>query len=401
MQDDLGKLTNLPATIQAGMDLDDSDLTVVDYKRRCQSSHEKKTSNGIQPAWGKIWKLGVTPKIRNLLWRCAKDILPVRTNLRKRRMNVTAECPLCSSAEETIIHIFLECPAVSPVWIAAGINTGPTATCFAGWLESWLTNSNDRITQKMADILWFIWCARNDAEAYAKKANGCLAPRTESNLTGSSLRCFVDAALFEDAGLAGFGVIVKNSDDHFVAARSGTMVCSLDPYHAELWAIKEALSWIKQEGWSRVTILSDCLNACNGLNNPFSDRSYAGAIIDECMSLRASVDRVSVQHIARSSNGLAHDLAKSTFPYRNSSEVTRMTRKPIEYIGEDLVVSWSNAHQMLLRCDGLNTISDLKILPSYRAVQPLSITVLKQYCQLEECGHPGGQGDLRSLLCLL
>lgn len=128
---------------------------------RLQSLTQPSSSNFS--AWGKIWKLGVTPKIRNLLWRCAKDILPVRTNLRKRRMNVTAECPLCSSAEETIIHIFLECPAVSPVWIAAGINTGPTATCFAGWLESWLTNSNDRITQKMADILWFIWCARNDA----------------------------------------------------------------------------------------------------------------------------------------------------------------------------------------------------------------------------------------------
>lgn len=110
----------------------------------------------------------------------------------------------------------------------------------------------------MAVILWFIWCARNEAmwnnkafnanvvvnqatgwlaawqEAHAKKEKAQSATITGQNQPILGLRCFVDAALFEEVGLAGFGAVVKNSEDLYVAARSGTTVCSLDPYHAEL-----------------------------------------------------------------------------------------------------------------------------------------------------------------------
>nr|GMD78253.1 hypothetical protein Iba_chr13cCG11190 [Ipomoea batatas] len=54
----------------------------------------------------------------------------------------------------------------------------------------------------------------------------------------ASASVLVDA---DDAKKQGFGAIVKNRDDPFVAARSGTCACTLDPYHAKLWAIKEAL----------------------------------------------------------------------------------------------------------------------------------------------------------------
>lgn len=71
-------------------------------------------NNGFK-AWRKLWNLEVATKIRNLLWRCVKEILPVRATLRKRRVEVQAECPVCGSGEETVSHIFLECAGVAGV----------------------------------------------------------------------------------------------------------------------------------------------------------------------------------------------------------------------------------------------------------------------------------------------
>nr|GMD29286.1 uncharacterized protein LOC109180209 [Ipomoea batatas] len=42
----------------------------------------------------------VVSKIRNLLWRSIKEVLPVCATLRKRRIDVEAVCPLCNNVEE-------------------------------------------------------------------------------------------------------------------------------------------------------------------------------------------------------------------------------------------------------------------------------------------------------------
>nr|GMC79805.1 uncharacterized protein LOC109173080 [Ipomoea batatas] len=132
------------------------------------------------------------------------------------------------------------------------------------------------------------------------------------------MRCFVDAALFEEHGLAGFGAIVVNNANQHVAACSGTRVCNMDPYLAEVWAIKEALSWIKGQDWGPVTVLSDCMNVCNSLNSRVDDRSYGGILTKEFKSIMASLSHVSIKYVTRTKNIQAHELAKSTLLYRDS-----------------------------------------------------------------------------------
>nr|GLL44520.1 uncharacterized protein LOC109166487 [Ipomoea trifida] len=139
------------------------------------------------------------------------------------------------------------------------------------WLEPVLTKANGETQKKIAVIIWFIWCERNALVWNNKSFNAnnvlCQAlnwltdwydlikrkvmtnVRTESPQPTAALRCFVDVLLFENVDLGGFGVIAINNEDFIVAACSGTHYSSLDPYHVELWAIKEALSWIKKENW--------------------------------------------------------------------------------------------------------------------------------------------------------
>ncbi|XP_031096824.1 uncharacterized protein LOC116001060 [Ipomoea triloba] len=164
-----------------------------------------------------------------------------------------------------------------------------------------MENADIDTMRKVAVTIWSIWCARNDL---------CHL--------GSGLRCFIDATLFEVQGLAGYGAIVQNSANQYVGVRAGTRICCMNPYLAELWAIKEALSLVKGQGWGSVTIFSDCMNACNSLNSHIDDRSYAGVITKECKVIMASLNHVSVKFVARIRNTQAHELAKSTFLYRDS-----------------------------------------------------------------------------------
>ncbi|XP_031099857.1 uncharacterized protein LOC116004060 [Ipomoea triloba] len=129
-----------------------------------------------------------------------------------------------------------------------------------------MENADIDTMRKVTVIIWSIWCARNDLvwnnepfianqiwhqaegwirswqEAQEKKKALLPTAKNEQGHLSFGLRCFVDAALFENHGLAGYGAIVHNKENQYVGARAGTRICCMYPYLAELWAIKEALS---------------------------------------------------------------------------------------------------------------------------------------------------------------
>lgn len=74
--------------------------------------------SGSPDIWGKFWKLKIPPKCRHFFW---KEFLPVRMNLRKRKLDVEEECRRCGSGRgresDTTIHalfsyLFLCCCSV-------------------------------------------------------------------------------------------------------------------------------------------------------------------------------------------------------------------------------------------------------------------------------------------------
>nr|GLL27316.1 uncharacterized protein LOC109169442 [Ipomoea trifida] len=85
--------------------------------------------------------------------------------------------------------------------------------------------------RKLVAIIWFIWKERVVVRA-----------RIDCTLSPPTLRCYVDMALFKEQGLRGFGALIKNGDDRYIAAKTSTQVCSFYPYHIELWAIKGSVT---------------------------------------------------------------------------------------------------------------------------------------------------------------
>lgn len=57
----------------------------------------------------RLWKAPIPNKIKNFMWRLAKNILPTRHNLQRKGIVLDTSCPLCHSEAETVEHLFMNC----------------------------------------------------------------------------------------------------------------------------------------------------------------------------------------------------------------------------------------------------------------------------------------------------
>lgn len=110
--------------------------------------------------WKEIWKAPVHSRIRNIIWRLAKDILPVKTNLSKKALDTS--CSLCNSAPETTHHIFMECPFAKQFFFSSSLGYRvPKNTDVCAWIESILKCGDFLISQLLCTLLQKIWQARS------------------------------------------------------------------------------------------------------------------------------------------------------------------------------------------------------------------------------------------------
>ncbi|XP_031108541.1 uncharacterized protein LOC116013019 [Ipomoea triloba] len=211
-------------------------------------------------------------------------------------------CCLCSTALETIFHLFCDCPVTGQLWET---DVGVQGNSFAAIVEKFLGMVGHDMAIRMAATYWTIWIARNEALwntkvwqtaelkhmveslinswklAYSNTANQNFSKMHAISVPWrpppvGKVKCNVDAALFED--VMGFGAVVRDHSGKFVAAYGGQLNCFRDPYLAETMAIKEALTWLKNQGLTNTILETDCLNFCSNFNSVSYDFSYVSIV---------------------------------------------------------------------------------------------------------------------------
>ncbi|XP_019178318.1 PREDICTED: uncharacterized protein LOC109173534 [Ipomoea nil] len=125
-----------------------------------------------------------------------------------------------------------------------------------------------------------------------------------------TLKCNVDAASSIEG--ASYGAVVRDHAGDFVAAKSGRIEGIVDPYMAEAIGVREMLSWLKEQHHRSIIIESDCLSFCNAFNSRSFDLSYVGLIVKQCVLIARDIGDVSITHVRRSANCVAHELARAT-----------------------------------------------------------------------------------------
>jgi hypothetical protein len=102
----------LPAdTLVWNWEKDDADSVRSSYHVICDEKERPlpEPSNARKnKVWKEIWRAPVPNKIKNFMWRLAKNILPTRANLYKKGISLDLQCPLCHQEVESTNHLFLQ-----------------------------------------------------------------------------------------------------------------------------------------------------------------------------------------------------------------------------------------------------------------------------------------------------
>ncbi|XP_060960159.1 uncharacterized protein LOC133030999 [Cannabis sativa] len=255
-----------------------------------------------------VQTLNQCPKVKNLVWRASRECLPTLKQLRIRRVDVQALCPICRDAYESIEHALLLCTQPKLVWDRVGIGTAIAATgasSFLDWcIQSFATADADK--RKLLPVLcWAIWSARNDFVWQQKtttaatilntatgfldqwsKAQNTLIETSWSSYTihdgaeqwvvpsENKIKVNVDAALFNSSNKYGCGFVAR---DHYVE--------------------------------------TDCLTVVQALRSSMDMISSFGQVILECKKLLSDLKTVSVLFVKRLANMVAHNCARASILY--------------------------------------------------------------------------------------
>lgn len=123
----------------------------------------------------------------------------------------------------------------------------------------------------------------------------------------------MDATTFREYSGSGMGVIVIDAGGELIITKTVCRHRVLCPELAEALAIKEALSWIKNQGWQGVIVESDFLVAVQAIRSKAPMVSPFGRVIEACRAMLRDLNTVSLFFIKRSANVAAHELARVSY----------------------------------------------------------------------------------------
>jgi hypothetical protein len=126
----------------------------------------------------KIWKWKVPLKIKIFLWFLQKGVVLTKYNLAKKNWKGSQQCVRCNM-NETIQHMFLDCPSAKMIWTFIFYATNLTqprsiSHMFGTWLSNQHKDFKPLIWVGVAAICWAIWKCRNGIVFKKTKFNSVL-----------------------------------------------------------------------------------------------------------------------------------------------------------------------------------------------------------------------------------
>ena len=122
----------------------------------------------ISPAYGPsvtslkafCWKVRCLHKLKLFLWQLLTRCIAVKKKLRSRGMQGDTICVRCGAPEESINHVFFECPQAIQVWALSRIPTNldifPTQSLFTNMDHLFWRVSLEMEDHHLTWILWYI-----------------------------------------------------------------------------------------------------------------------------------------------------------------------------------------------------------------------------------------------------
>jgi ribonuclease HI len=124
------------------------------------------------------------------------------------------------------------------------------------------------------------------------------------------LKVNIDGAFCPNQCKGGLGVIVRNENGDCIAAMHRSLPFISSAFQAEAEACRIGLLMAIQHGWDNILLETDCSALNTALANLEVDLSDVGCIVKDCREYLKNFASISVSHIYREANGVAHRLAR-------------------------------------------------------------------------------------------
>ena len=126
----------------------------------------------------RIWKWKIPLKIKIFLWFLQRGVILTKDNLARKNWKGSEKC-LCCNMNETIQHLFFDCPFAKMIWriifYATNLNQPRSIDHMFG---TWLNNQHKKIKPLiwvgLAALCWAIWRCRNDIIFKRMKSNSIM-----------------------------------------------------------------------------------------------------------------------------------------------------------------------------------------------------------------------------------
>ncbi|XP_073126520.1 uncharacterized protein [Henckelia pumila] len=186
---------------------------------------------------------------------------------------------------------------------------------WAAW-KAYCNGKHDQAGKVPGFILAWAW-AMLDSFHSAKEScdtphflNNVLSERIWKAPLSNQLRLDVDASFDGAQNLCGVSAVVRDSLGKIIGATTCVIRNSGTVLSAELEAVRFGMYFCVDHGFSNANIFSDSLKEVQAINTPEDDLGPDGVVVLEIKSLFNSPDFMSISHMRRTANGVAHMLAR-------------------------------------------------------------------------------------------
>ncbi|XP_021802336.1 uncharacterized protein LOC110746423 [Prunus avium] len=217
-------------------------------------------------------------------------------------------------------------------------------TDLKGWVEHILLSWKPQVTAMALMLAWAVWNERNNVVWQGKR-------RSQGELVEGTMRLLDDFQRLHQPptkvsfgihakwqkppvgvikinvkgtfrahnGSGGGGLVARNEDGVFVAAKACFFPWVSSPAHAEALAFREALQFASDRNFNHLQMECDALEFVQSLSRTTADTSSIGALVEDCKAILALLPNSSFTHISRMANKVAFRLAQLSLTLTSAS----------------------------------------------------------------------------------
>ncbi|XP_037491505.1 uncharacterized protein LOC119369320 [Jatropha curcas] len=295
---------------------------------------------GADVLWKQIWKLNVSPKVRDFMWHMGRNVLPTRDNLSKRGVTTSLHCLFCQESENGD-HVLVKCSIAQEVWRQAGFLFANINLSFQELFIHIISSKGQQHAELMATVAWSLWAARNamlwsnvwsnpwqishtarlllddrtlaSSQAATAITHAAYAPAQPAHIEHpANWLAYVDGTVFRATDFVGFGLAIEDAEGHFSLAISGFQEGGDDPLIVEALALRQCLLYVSVSLLDPGCIFTDCQSLYLSLNSMSEDSFNFGLIVSDYKTLLLTRPDITVFWIRRTENECTHLLARNS-----------------------------------------------------------------------------------------